>query len=218
MAKKRTGLIKVLQTVGILCVFTLGLVSIIGTGADDVADVVDLPPVTVEDVELPLPAINVDSVTVAGGPILREARDYSSSCPTTSINTLINSADWTAIESEYGVSRDDVDIDGFVLDSVEISYSNASWTGGTPTIECTIDIYEDEGATEYHIYEEVIAQGSSTPTAVTLSTETQAAIANYCNNRDTVFSYCASCEATGAVTSFSADWNVVITGDLTVDP
>ncbi len=228
MAKRKIGFIKMLQTVGILCVFTLGLVSIVGTGADDVADLVDIPAITMNDVEVPL-KIDVDeaSLTPVGG-TERRANALDDECETTSLQTLIDSIDdleakKQEVEEDYGVTISSIDIESFTLattDTLEIYYENATWTEDTePSITCDIEIYEED-VLQFAIDDELtIVKGDTSPTSVTLSASARTAIEKYTTNRTTEFTTCGSCEIVGdTVTNFSVDLYILINGTLVVQP
>ncbi len=213
MAKRKIGFIKVLQIIGILCVFTLGLVSIVGTGADDVADLatVDIN----EDVDMTLPLVIQQGA--ASGASMRTANtlDPKETCgdAATSLNTLINDIPW----EDYLNEVPDITIDDIDLNELSLSYT-ATWepVSASPSISCQLSISGSQG--EVTITPTIVAEATGSISYTDdIPATFQTAINYYFSHRDEEFTYCVECTDSTVenLTYYSIDYTVTFNSTIT---
>jgi hypothetical protein len=212
----------------VVCVFGLGLVTTVGTGADDVIDALGIDRTVDfdETVDVTLPAIQVEGTAPVGAIPSRSLaadilEDTNCTETATSINALIAGIDWASI-------LDDVSGAGFTVDqilSVDLNELNIdytlSWVPDTQPIPeeltCTFSMSGELGDAEIPPFTLATASGTIDYVTLGIDPADELIISSYLSDWTKTFTYCASCEydfQPEGITSYTVNLEVQFNADV----
>lgn len=212
----------------VFCVFGLGLVTTVGTGADDVADALGIDRTVDfdETVDVTLPEIEIEGdapldTTLARSLAAEILEDTNCTDTATSISALISNIDWPSILD---------DVSGFTVDqilSVDLNELNIdytlSWTPDTEPIPedltCTFELTGEGTLGDVTIGPFTLATAAGTIDYTTLNIDAadEAIVASYLSDWTEAFTYCASCEydfQPEGITSYTVALEVQFNADV----
>jgi hypothetical protein len=212
MIISKTGTLKTLRILGILCAIAMGFMTLVGTSEDDATDALGVDDSVEAKADLELEEVTVAKPSASLG-ILAEIKE----CNTISVKEALDAV------------KDDIEnYDKLDINSVDLRYVSADYTAtwspaGVTTLACSLTI--DGEGTEYdtEIFATAFLDGTGTASGTiddtALTTEQLDVLQHYLDNRSETFDYCVVCDETD-ITSYSVtyevDIGVTVKGDVDV--
>jgi hypothetical protein len=210
MIISKTGTLKTLRILGILCAIAMGFMTLVGTSEDDATDAAGIDDSFNETADIELNPVTASDTDINAALL----QPLANNCDTMSVNDAL-----AELEARGDIEDlDNVDISSIKLNYVSGTYSDAYWAPAEVTnFTCSLTI---TGSQPTISIAETAVNGGSGTIDDTLSTEDIDAINYYLGHRNEEFTYCVVCDDTELEAPWGVTYNVeigvTIKGDIDV--
>ena len=205
MIISKTGTLKTLRILGILCAVAMGFMTLVGTSEDDATDAAGIDDSVEAEADLSL-----DPVTASKTSSL-SIQANGDECKTITVKEALDEV------KDQIDNYDKLDIKSVKLQYLGGTYSDASWTpADVLSFGCQLDITGSLGSIS--VAEKTVNGGSGTLDAVLEQADIDV-INEYLANRNEPFTYCLVCtdaELDSYSVTYNVDIGVIVKGDVDV--